>query len=125
MGSTSIIGIKNLIDQVLSNILANGVKYADSGTRIVSNLRLNGDFSVVSVSSQGLPIDNEDRMNIFKRGFRGKGAKERLPAGTGFGLYIAQRIMELHQGKIEVITYGDKTTFDVWLPRVKMGGIGR
>ena len=118
----NIVGIKNLIDQVLSNILANGVKYANGNTRIVSSLHMDGDFSVLSISSKGLPLDEEDRKNIFKRGYRGKGAKERLPAGTGFGLYIAQRIMEIHQGRIEVRTDGDKTTFDVWLPRDKTGG---
>ncbi len=116
---SQIIGIKNLIDQVLSNILANGVKYANDGTKIASYLRIDGDFSVISISSQGLPLDEEDRKNIFKRGFRGKGAKARLPAGTGFGLYIAQKIMEIHQGRIEVRADGNKTTFDIWLPRRK------
>jgi len=124
-GKRSIVGIKNLVDQVLSNILANAAKYANEGTRIVSYLRLDGEFAVVSISSRGLPIDEEDKGSIFKRGFRGKGAKERLPAGTGFGLFIAQKIMEIHQGRIEVRTDGDMSTFDVWLPRPKMGGTGR
>jgi two-component system, OmpR family, phosphate regulon sensor histidine kinase PhoR len=115
----NVIAIKNLIDQVLSNILANGIKYANKGTRILSSLRLEGDFVVISISSQGLPIDEEDKKKIFERGFRGKGAKERLPAGTGFGLYIAQKIMELHSGRIEVKPNGNMTVFDVWLPHAK------
>ncbi len=116
-GKRDIVAIKNLVDQVLSNILANGVKYADSNTTIMSRLRLDGKFSVISISSRGLPLSEEDRKRIFERGYRGRGAKERLPAGTGFGLYIAQKIMEIHGGKIEAQAEGNLTTFDVWLPR--------
>jgi signal transduction histidine kinase len=117
-GRRDISGIKNLVSQVFSNILENAVKYSDPGTRILSTFDLKGKFAVVSISNKGLLIREEDRSEIFKRGFRGKGAKERLPAGTGFGLYIAQRIMDLHGGKIEVRCIEGTNIFDVMFPRI-------
>jgi two-component system sensor histidine kinase VanS len=113
----SIVGIKNLVDQALSNILENAVKYSHTDTKIISSFSIKGDYSIISIQSQGLEISPEDQKQIFNRGFRGKGAKERLPAGTGFGLYIAKQIMNLHGGKIEVQTNGNINTFSVSFPR--------
>lgn len=117
-GRREISGIKNLVSQVFSNILENAVKYSDKGSRIRSTLELTGKYSVVSISNRGLTIRKEDQAELFKRGFRGEGAKARLPAGTGFGLYIAQRIMDMHGGKIEVRSVGNLNTFDVMFPRI-------
>ena len=84
---------------------------------IVSSFNIMSDYSVISIKSQGLEISPEDQKQIFNRGFRGKGAKERLPAGTGFGLYIATKIMNLHNGKIELQTDRNINTFYVYFPR--------
>jgi signal transduction histidine kinase len=96
-----VLAMKPLISQVFSNIIENGVKYADSD----SEVRIEGSYDqrrdVVNVDfiSRGIPLPADTRQ-LFKRGFRSDQAKNKYPAGTGFGLYIANRIVEMHEGSI-------------------------
>ena len=111
---------KNLVAQALSNILENAVKYADNDSNItVSGLGLS-DSVGVSVESFGIPISLEDREKVWTRGFRGASAQQNVPAGTGFGLYLASRIMAFHKGKIEVVAQGKRSTFSLMFPRSEL-----
>ena len=94
---------KNLIAQALSNILENAVKYSENDNTIkVAACRKTGAVGVF-VESSGIPIPDEDKEKVTARGFRGKLAKQKVAAGTGFGLYLASRIMSFHQGSIVVL----------------------
>ena len=90
---------KNLVAQALSNLLENAVKYADTQTTIRISAEKVGGIGV-SVLSIGLPIQQGDKDKVFERSFRGSEAKQKVAAGTGIGLYLAKRIMTLHQGDI-------------------------
>jgi signal transduction histidine kinase len=86
--------VKNLIAQALSNLLENAVKYSDSPSTIVigaerATVEKMGDSLIISVRSAGLPIKPDENEQIFQRGFRGSTAKQKVPAGTGIGLYLA------------------------------------
>jgi signal transduction histidine kinase len=93
--------MKPLISQVFSNIIENAVKYADSG----STIQINGSYDsandavVVNVINRGISLP-ANVSQVFDRGFRSDRAKNKYPAGTGFGLYIARRIVEIHQGTL-------------------------
>lgn len=97
-----VLAMKPLISQVFSNIIENAVKYSNPGTKIL----IDGYFArekgsvVVRVRNRGMRPSSDDFSSMFKRGFRSVDAKNRYPAGTGFGLYIAKRIVEIHEGKI-------------------------
>jgi signal transduction histidine kinase len=93
--------IKPLISQAFCNIIENAVKYSRNGSRIeISGMyNKNEDTVSVQVSNTGIPLPM-DVMKVFDRGFRSDEAKNKYPAGTGFGLYIAKRIVEIHKGKI-------------------------
>jgi signal transduction histidine kinase len=97
-----VLAMKALISQVFSNVIENAVKYSDSDSAITidgSHNPTNGTVAIM-VTNRGIPLNAEDVTNIFDRGYRTKEAKSRYPAGTGFGLYIARRIVEIHEGTI-------------------------
>lgn len=113
----SVLAIKPLISQVFSNILENAVKYSDKATSIVAtgeHLPAHDQFAVY-IRNRGIPLREEEREKIFERMFRSDEAKRRYPAGTGFGLYIAKRIVEIHEGTITARTDGAWTLFTVVL----------
>jgi len=123
----SLFAVKNLIAQALSNLLENAVKYADLKTTIeVQAVSLSpaanaGPLFGIAVRSTGLPLSADEIKKLRDRGFRGTAAKQRIPSGTGIGLYIAKRIMDLHQGALVIQGKGKESTFTLLFPdsRVK------
>jgi signal transduction histidine kinase len=121
LGDKKVQIVKNLIAQALSNLLENAVKYSDSPSTIVieaehATVEKLGPALVISVRSTGLPIKPEENEQIFRRGFRGSIAKQKVPAGTGIGLYLANRVMKLHQGTIGLRTNGKESRFKLIFP---------
>ncbi len=113
----SVLAMRPLISQVFSNIIENAVKYSDRGTNIIITgkyLRAQDSFKV-SIRNRGIPLSPEDIKQVFKRGFRSPEAERKYPAGTGFGLYIARRIVEIHEGKIDISANNGWTTVEVTL----------
>jgi signal transduction histidine kinase len=111
--------IKNLFSQVIYNLLENATKYGDADTKITIGVRCDQSWISTTVTSTGVPITPDDVKRIFDRGIRGASAKSLHPAGTGFGLYIARRIMEIHKGEIAIEPSGRKSVFIVRCRREK------
>lgn len=115
LGNRMVRAEKNLVAQAISNLLENAVKYADSGTTITVAAERMGGVGV-SVTSEGIPITQADKVKLFQRGFRGAAAKQRVAAGTGIGLYLATRVMQLHQGNVNLDTNGKTSRFTLVFP---------
>ncbi len=77
------------------------------------------DSVIITISSFGLEILEHEKDKIFDKEFRGAKARERYPVGTGIGLYIAKKIIELHNGKLELVPQAHKynTVFRITLPK--------
>ena len=105
------------IHQVLLNLLLNALQAINGDGTITVTVKSRGQFAVVEVTDTGPGIAPEHLPNIFRPFYTTKGE------GTGLGLPLARRIVEDHQGKIEVTsTVGQGTTFAVLLPLLeKMG----
>jgi len=102
------------IDQVLTNLAANAVRYGRAGP-VAIRLSREGGRAVVRVSDRGPGIPSEEAARVFERFFRGQGA--RADGGLGLGLYICRRIVEAHGGAIAVESGPQGgTTFTVELP---------
>lgn len=112
-----VLAMRPLVSQVFSNIIENAVKYSDSDTKVTIQGKYvsESDSFVVSIRNHGIPLNPELCTKIFDRGVRSEEAKRKYPAGTGFGLYIARRIIEIHEGKIKALTRNGFTIFEVTL----------
>jgi signal transduction histidine kinase len=99
------------IHQVLLNLLLNALQAIDQNGKIAVTVERGQDAAVIEVADNGRGISPELLPNIFRPFFTTKGD------GTGLGLSLARRIVEDHQGRIDVTsTVGKGTTFAVILP---------
>ncbi|HEY3746397.1 MAG TPA: ATP-binding protein, partial [Gemmatimonadaceae bacterium] len=103
------------LEQVLSNLLANAVTHGDPVRRIRVEVEPRDEWARISVHNFGSPIDPNLLPHLFDP-FR---RAERKPAdGLGLGLYISERIIAGHVGKIEVrSTKAGGTRFEAMFPR--------
>ena len=104
--------------EVITNIFDNAVKYTDTGK---ITLGLTGDANVVQlrVSDTGHGIPSQDVPHLFEKFYRVDNSSTRTVGGTGLGLFICRKIVELYSGRIWVESTIDKgSTFYINLPRL-------
>ena len=123
-GDNYLLIVKNLIAQALSNLLENAIKYSHTGTTIyveaVSKEQNGALWYGISVTNTGLPISPEEIKRLADRGFRGSSAKQKIPAGTGIGLYLADKVMRLHQGYVVPTAKGPETRMTLLFPHSRV-----
>ena len=88
------------IEQVLSNLVGNAIKYSPDGTPVEVAVTHDDGRATVTVTDQGVGVAPEDRPHLFEP-FR-RGSRARGVAGLGLGLAVARRIVEAHGGRIEL-----------------------
>ncbi|NJL02076.1 MAG: HAMP domain-containing histidine kinase [Spirulinaceae cyanobacterium RM2_2_10] len=104
------------LEQVLVNLLGNALRYTESG-EIRVQAWSEGARLWVAVSDTGIGIAPDDLPLVFERFWRADRARSRESGGTGIGLAIARRLIELQNGHIEVESeLGVGSTFRFWLP---------
>jgi PAS domain S-box-containing protein len=97
-----------LLKNILINLLSNAAKFSPENAEIRLNIRNNGDRLVVAVIDQGVGISEEDQQHLFSTFFRGKNVVN--IEGTGLGLHIVKRYVELLHGTIELTSTLDEGT---------------
>lgn len=104
------------IEQVLSNLLDNAIKYSPEGGRIDIDVRqIDHEYVRLSVRDHGIGIPPEKRSDVFERFYQAHANEHR--SGLGLGLYISRQIVESHQGAITVeFPEGGGARFVVSLP---------
>lgn len=108
----------NRVREVIQNLIDNAIKYTLSGTITV---RLTGDDKVaqVQVSDTGPGIPPDDIPHLFQKFYRVDNSMTRSVGGTGLGLFICRKIIEMYNGNIWVESQQDKgSTFFINLPRI-------
>mgnify|MGYP001183587980 CR=1 FL=1 len=107
------------INQALTNVLGNAVKYSPGGGDISIVCSLRENRIQVSVEDRGLGIPKESLPKLFEKFYRVDNGDRRKIGGTGLGLSIVKEIMTLHEGEIEVSSeYGQGTTVTLSFPRM-------
>jgi signal transduction histidine kinase len=112
-------GDERKIKQVLLNLLSNAVKFTSEGGRIEIAAVSKDGLAKVSVSDTGVGIAPEDQEKVFEE-FRQVGAAEKKAEGTGLGLTLCRKFVELHDGNIWVksqVGVGSTFTFTIPLRR--------
>ncbi|MDQ2714357.1 MAG: hybrid sensor histidine kinase/response regulator [Chloroflexota bacterium] len=107
------------ISQALLNLLSNARKYSSQGAPITMRLRHLDDTCIVEVQDQGVGIPPEQLQYIFERFYQVPGIEKQSGSsvGLGLGLYITQKIVAQHNGRIEVESRpGHGSTFSIILP---------
>ena len=110
--SAKVVGDRLELHRVFTNLIGNAIKFTEAGS-IDVNLKPDSSWVVVEVKDSGPGITPEDQLMLFER-FR-PGSHKR--SGSGLGLHLSRRIVEAHQGKIEVQSaLGRGSSFIVYLP---------
>jgi len=99
------------VKQVLLNLLSNALKFTPEGGRIDVRAALRGALAEVSVADTGVGIAPEDQQTVFEE-FRQVGTADKKVEGTGLGLALSRKFVELHGGRIWVKSrLGEGSTF--------------
>jgi len=107
--------------QVLLNLLSNAIKFTTDGGRITLSAQVAGDRVRVAVSDSGIGIAPDDQQKLFREFVQLDGSASRRYEGTGLGLALSKRLVELHGGAIGVESQlGKGSTFWFTVPR---GGV--
>ena len=108
---------RKYLESIISNLLDNSVKYTHAGKVSVS-IEKKEKNAIIRVSDTGIGLTEEDKIRLFQKFVRSEEAIKISPGGSGLGLYIAKKMVDLLHGKISVESSGrDKgTSFIVTLP---------
>ena len=113
----SITADKTKFKQILYNLLANGVKFTNEGGRVTTKLEISENLLLFRVIDNGVGISPEDQGMLFQAFTQVDASKARAHEGTGLGLALTKRLVELHGGEIWVeSTLGEGSTFSFTLP---------
>jgi two-component system sensor histidine kinase ChiS len=116
---------ENRIQQILYNLIGNAVKFTEKGTIRVSAERMQ-DLVAVSVTDTGIGIPEDKFERIFESFEQADGSTARKYGGTGLGLSVTKKLVELHGGRINVeskVGEGSRFTFTVPISDIKISDI--
>ena len=108
---------EDLLSQVWINLIHNSIKFTPENGVICIRLHSGPREIKFKIKDTGAGISEEDQVHIFERFYKADKSRTRSTGGSGLGLSIVKKIVEMHKGRIEVESrIGDGTTFTVSLP---------
>lgn len=109
-----IVGNEELLRQVWINLLDNAIKFVNEGGRISAAITPEGSGLKVEIFNTGRGIPEEKQKFLFNKFYQAD--ESHSTRGSGIGLAIVKRIVELHRGRVSVRSENGLTAFSVWLP---------
>ena len=107
----------NEIEIIFNNLISNSVKYNKTGGRADVFVESLKDDVVITVTDSGIGMTEEEKLKLFKDFVRIKNQKTKNITGSGLGLSIMKKIVDMYHGEIEVQSVPDKgTSFIIKLP---------
>lgn len=115
-----VMGDKDRLGQVLTNLISNAIKYSPQANQADLALTASDKTAALRIRDEGVGIPKNHQQHIFDRFYRGRDAHSKAFPGLGMGLYIAHEIVKRHGGEITVESEeGKGSTFIVSLPLKK------
>lgn len=105
---------KRIFRNVLINLIGNAIKFSDEGKKITITGRSENNKAIITIADEGIGISEEDQKHLFSSFFRGANAIN--IQGTGLGLHIVKRYIDLLNGEIEIqsqLNRGTTITFAI------------
>lgn len=117
-GLPSLRGDQNRLTQLFVNLVHNAVKYSPPGGEIRVEIESSGEEALtIAIRDSGMGISPEDQKAIFERFYRVRRPETENIEGSGLGLTLVKRLVDLHNGQIGLVSrLGEGTTFFVTLP---------
>lgn len=113
----TIVADEDKVDQILTNLTNNAIKYSPNGGQITVKMTYENDEILCSISDEGLGIPKDHLPKIFDRFHRVDNRDTREVGGTGIGLYLVKHLVEAHGGRIWVESeVGKGSSFIFTLP---------
>jgi len=112
-------GERNRLEQVLSNFLANAIKYSPNASEVVVKSEVTNDEVKVSVRDFGIGIPPDEQQYVFDRFYRVNESSRKF-SGLGLGLFISAEIIKRHGGTIAVESNGSGSEFSFTLPVIQI-----
>ncbi|HJR44473.1 MAG TPA: HAMP domain-containing sensor histidine kinase [Actinomycetota bacterium] len=104
---------KTLFKQVITNIVANAIKFSPAGSVITLSAFLRDDDVLILIKDQGLGLPEHETDRIFEKSVR----LDHGASGLGLGLYVARAIVNAHHGRVIARSeHGQGSTFEVAIP---------
>jgi PAS domain S-box-containing protein len=120
-------GDPDKVEQILTNLVGNAIKYSPGGGEVLVTVEVDGDTVQVSVRDQGIGMSPRDMGQLFEKFYRVDREEVRRAGGTGLGLYITKRLVEMHGGRLWAESWpGVGSVFRFTLPTSdELAGSGR
>ncbi len=117
-GSSKMLGIASLMEEIFFNLMDNGLKYNHAGGSVTLRLAETENKLTVSVADTGMGIPANELPHIFERFYRVDRSRHKAIDGTGLGLSIVKHGVGFHGGSIRVVsTLGEGTEFIMKFPK--------
>lgn len=108
--STFINGNESMIEELIYNLLDNGIKYTPSGGSVDLEIKNQDDWAVIKVTDTGIGISDSQQSRIFERFYTVDKSRSKKIQSIGLGLSIVKHIVEHHHGKIKLVSEINKGT---------------
>jgi len=115
-GEEEMVADPHILENIVYNLVSNAVKYSEEGGEIKLSSKMTKKRFILEVCDEGIGIPQEDQKHLFERFFRAENAIN--IQGTGLGLNIVGKYLELLKGKITFESVeGEGTCFTISIPR--------
>lgn len=111
-----------LLEEMLTNLLENGIKYNHAGGYVRVRAEMADGLAVVTVADNGVGIAPEDQQRVFERFYRVDKSRSKQTGGTGLGLSIVKHGAQVHHAQIAMQSaLGEGTTITLTFPAQSSG----
>jgi signal transduction histidine kinase len=93
---------EQMLSTVIRNLVTNAIKYSEGEGKISIESQINDNNFTLIFTDEGIGISEDEKKNIFKKFYRVGEEKTRTTPGSGLGLFLVKKIMEIHGGKVTV-----------------------